>query len=207
MRKDKKTFRVVALTAPLVMATMLAAPVSVNAADSIGLYWKAAPTNTAWVNSVGECWQGQDGEQLDPCGTFVPHAPLVMRLLFELDRYQLNQIRNPEELRKLDDLIKEFQATPREEQVTIVGHTDKLGSLPHNQVLSENRAATIKQYMIDRGYPASAIREVKGVAWEGGNDVAADGAVIDLGPLENNPLRRRVVVTELGPEQIKQFSQ
>ncbi len=208
MRKDKKTFRVVALAAPLVMATMLAAPVSVNAADSIGLYWKAAPTTTAWVNSSGECWQGQDGEKLPPCtDTFVPHAPLVMRLLFELDRYQLNQIRNPEELRKLDDLIKEFQATPREEQVTIIGHTDKLGSLPHNQVLSENRAATIKQYMIDRGYPASAIREVKGMAWEGGNDVAADGAVIDLGPLENNPLRRRVVVTELGPEQVQQYSQ
>jgi len=202
MRKDKKTFRVAALAAPLVMATLLAAPV--NAADSIGLYWKAAPTTTAWVNPYGECWQGMDGEKLPPCGdTYVPRAPLVMRLLFELDRYQLRNIRNPEELRKLDDLIKDFQDTPREEVVTIVGHTDKLGSLEHNQVLSENRADTIKQYMIDKGYPARAIQSVKGMAWEGGNDVAADGAVIDLGPLENNPLRRRVVVTELGPDQLK----
>ena len=88
--------------------------------------------------------------------------------------------------------------------VTIVGHTDKLGSWEHNLVLSENRADTIKSYMIDKGYPDRAIRSVKGVAWEGGNDVAADGAVIDLGPLENNPLRRRVVVTELGPDQLNE---
>ena len=113
-------------------------------------------------------------------------------------------IRNPEELTKLDDLIKEFQATPREEVVTIVGHTDKLGSWEHNVVLSENRADTIKNYMVNKGYPESAIRSVKGVAWEGGNDVAADGATIDLGPLENNPLRRRVVVTELGPDQLNE---
>ncbi len=201
MRKDKQTYRVAALAAPLAMALMMAAPA--KAADAMDTYWKAAPTTTAWVNPYGECWQGVDGENLEPCAAFTPRAPLVMRLLFNLDRYQLNEIRNPEELRKVDDLIAEFQATPREEVVTIVGHTDKLGSWEHNVVLSENRANTIKQYMIDKGYPERAIRSVKGVAWEGGDDVAADGAVIDLGPLENNPLRRRVVVTELGPDQLK----
>ncbi|WP_295446795.1 OmpA family protein [uncultured Thiodictyon sp.] len=91
--------------------------------------------------------------------------------------------------------------------VSIVGHTDKPGSLQLNQVLSENRADTIKNYMIDHGYPAADIREVKGMAREGGNDVAANGAAIDMGPLENNPLRRRVVVTELGPDQLRQCNQ
>ncbi len=202
MRKDKKTFRAAALATPLVTALAMAAPLAVQA--EMDTYWKSAPTTTAWVNPYGECWQGVEGENLEPCA-FTPRAPLVMRLLFELDRYRLENIRNPEELRKLDDLITEFQATPREEVVTIVGHTDKLGSLEHNQVLSENRAATIKNYMVDKGYPVSAIREVKGMAWEGGDDVSADGAVIDLGPLENNPLRRRVVVTELGPDALKAY--
>ncbi len=201
MRNEKSTFRVASLAAPLAMAMVLGAP-SVKA-EEMDTYWKSTPTTTAWVNPYGECWQGVEGENLEPCG-FTPHTPLVMRLLFELDRYRLENIRNPEELSKLDDLIKEFQATPREEVVTIVGHTDKLGSWEHNLVLSENRADTIKTYMIDKGYPERAIRSVKGLAWEGGNDVAADGAVIDLGPLENNPLRRRVVVTELGPDQIKE---
>ncbi len=200
---------VLALAISIALGAMLASPVVVNAEDMIGRYWKSAPTTTAWVNPYGECWQGADGEKLAPCGqpAFVPHAPLVMRLLFELNRYKLQDIRNPEELRKLDDLMAEFKATPREEVVSIVGHTDKLGSLQLNQTLSENRAEAITDYIISRGYPAADIREVKGMAWEGGNDVSPNGTLIDLGPLENNPLRRRVVVTELGPDQLTQFSQ
>lgn len=190
MRKDKNRFRV----ASLAMAAILVTPLAAGAMDT---YWKSAPTTTAWVNPYGECWQGVDGENLPPCAAAAVHAPLVLRLLFELDKYRLENIRNPEELQKLDDLIADFQKTSREEVVTIVGHTDKLGSWQHNVVLSENRALTVKNYMIDRGYPASAIREVKGLAWEGGDDVAADGTIIDLGPLENNPLRRRAVVSEI----------
>jgi OOP family OmpA-OmpF porin len=196
MRKDKTSFRVAALAAPLVMAMTLVTPLGAQAEDVLS--WKAAPTTTAWVNPYGECWQGVEGEVLDPCKAAL-RSPLVLRLLFELDRYRLENIRNPEELQKLDDLIADFQKTEGEEVVTIVGHTDKLGSWEHNVVLSENRANTIKNYMIDKGYPASAIREVQGKSWEGGDDVAADGSIIDLGPLENNPLRRRVVVTEVNP--------
>jgi OmpA-OmpF porin, OOP family len=192
MRNDKKPVRL----ASLAMAAILVTPLAASAMDT---YWKSAPTTSAWVNPYGECWQGVDGETLPPCEKYVPRSPLVLRLLFELDRYRLENIRNPEELQKLDDLIADFQKTEREEVVTIVGHTDKLGSWEHNVVLSENRAMTVKNYMIDRGYPASAIREVKGMSWEGGDDVAADGTIIDLGPLENNPLRRRTVVTEVAP--------
>ena len=194
MRKDKNLLR----AASLAMAMALVMPLAAQA-QGLDRYWKSAPTTTAWVNPYGECWQGVGGDQLPPCEKSVPRAPLVLRLLFELDRYRLENIRNPEELRKLDDLIADFQKTPQEEQVTIVGHTDKLGTWQHNVVLSENRALTIKNYMIDKGYPASAIREVKGMSWEGGDDVTADGTIIDLGPLENNPLRRRVVVTEVNP--------
>jgi OmpA-OmpF porin, OOP family len=207
MRKMTKSFRVAALAAPVLVASILAAPITASADTGIDTYWKSTPTTSAWVTNYKECWQGKGGTQLDPCGApapaFVPHTPLVLRLLFGLNKYQLQDISNAEELRKLDGLIKDFLATPREEVVTIVGHTDKLGSLEHNLILSERRAETIKNYMINKGYPARAIRSVKGVAWEGGNDVAADGTYIDLGPLENNPLRRRVVVSELGPDQIK----
>jgi OOP family OmpA-OmpF porin len=181
----------------------LAMAIPAQAADVMDTYWAAPPNKSAWVNPYKECWKGVDGQtDLDPCG-FTPRAPLVMRLLFELDKYRLENIRNPEELRKLDDLIAEFKGTDREEAVSVVGHTDKLGTWEHNVVLSENRANTIKKYMVDKGYPVGAIREVKGVSWEGGDDVASDGSTIDLGPLENNPLRRRVVVTELGLETAK----
>jgi OOP family OmpA-OmpF porin len=196
MRKQKNTFRVTLMAAPLALA--LGAPFAAKA-DMMETYWAAPPNESAWVTNYGECWQGVDGDSnLPPC--YAPRAPLVMRLLFELDRYRLENIRNPEELQKLDDLIAEYQQTPAEEQVTIVGHTDKLGSWEHNVVLSENRADTIKNYMVDKGYPSQNIQSVKGLSWEGGDDVGPDGSIIDLGPLENNPLRRRVVVTEVAPQ-------
>jgi OOP family OmpA-OmpF porin len=194
MRKDKLTVRVASLAAPLAMALAMAAP----AYAEMDTYWAAPPNQSAWVNPYGECWQGVGGEHdLPPCGAKPVHAPVVLRLLFELDKYKLANIRNPEELTKLDDMIGDFKKEGGEHYVTIVGHTDKLGSWEHNVVLSENRAQTVKNYMIDHGFPAADIREVKGVAWEGGDDVGADGQVIDLGPLENNPLRRRAVVTEV----------
>jgi OOP family OmpA-OmpF porin len=193
MRKVTNRFR----AASLAMAMVILAPIGAQAEDVLS--WKSAPTTTAWVNPYGECWQGVEGEELPPCEQYAPRAPLVLRLLFELDKYRLENIRNPEELSKLDDLLAELSATERQEVLNITGHTDKLGSWEHNVVLSENRALTIKNYILDKGYPASLINEVKGMSWEGGDDVAADGTIIDLGPLENNPLRRRVVVAEVAP--------
>ena len=189
---DRKP-RFAGLAAALVSATLLAASVSVNAA--IDLYWKFVPATTAWVNPYQECWQGIGGHELPPCNqpvAEIPRSPLVLNLQFGLNKYQLQDIENPQELRKLDDLIKGYLASPREEVVTIVGHTDQLGSLKHNLALSERRAQTIKQYMIDHGFPARDIQSVQGVAWEGSDES-------DLGPLANNPLRRRVVVREVNP--------
>lgn len=197
--RNKKTFRVASLAAPLAMAMVLAAPLGVKA-DAMETFWAAPPNDSAWVNSAGECWQGADGaSQLAPCVAEV-HSPVVLRLLFELDRYRLENIRNPDALQELDDYIAMVKETPRDEMLTIVGHTDKLGSFEHNMVLSENRANTIRQYLLDHGVSSDRIQSVTGVAWEGGDDMSADGTPIDLGPLENNPLRRRVVVTELAPQ-------
>jgi OOP family OmpA-OmpF porin len=192
MRKTKNSFRVTLMAAPLALA--LGAPFAAQA-DMMETYWAAPPNDSAWVNSAGECWQGADGESnLSPC--YAPE-PLVLNLLFELDKYRLENIRNPEALQKLDDYIADVKSTQRAEQLSVVGHTDKLGSWDHNLVLSENRANTIRDYMVDQGIPQQDIVSVKGVAWEGGDDVSADGTIIDLGPLENNPLRRRAVVSEI----------
>lgn len=175
-----------------------------TAADPDETYWYGSgdlslPKGQLWVTSYGECWQSAtpDGPtDLPPCAPEVA-PPLVLRLNFALDRYGLDDIVNPDALKDLDDYIARVKETPRDELLSIVGHTDKLGSFEHNLVLSENRANTIKQYMIDHGINPDRIASVKGVAWEGGDDVDADGNTIDLGPLENNPLRRRTTVIEL----------
>jgi OOP family OmpA-OmpF porin len=198
-----KLLRNIALAIP-VAATIAVTGANANIDET---YWYASgdpsvPDGQLWATSSGECWQSAvpDGPtNLPPCAAIQPAAPLVLRLNFALDRYGLNDIINPDALSDLDAYIDQVKASPRDEMLTIVGHTDKLGSFEHNLVLSENRADTIRNYMIDRGISPERIQSVKGVAWEGGDDVAEDGSFVDLGPLENNPLRRRVVVTEIVP--------
>lgn len=176
------------------------------AADETGdSWWFATGDRTLqegqlWVTSYGECWQSAypDGpDNLPPCAVEKVATPLVLRLNFTLDRYGLNDIVNPDALGDLDAYIARVKATPRDEMLAIVGHTDELGSLEHNLVLSENRAITVKQYMVNNGIKPDRIQSVKGVAWLGGDDVDADGNTVDLGPLKNNPLRRRAVVIEV----------
>ncbi|WP_058554280.1 OmpA family protein [Thiohalocapsa sp. ML1] len=188
----------------LALAVPAAAALSFNAVaqESDDTYWYASgdptvPDGQLWVTSYGECWQSAapDGpSNLPPCEWAVTE-PLVLRIQFALDRYGMDDILNPEVLANLDDYIEQLKASPVREQLKIGGFTDKLGSWEHNLVLSENRADTIRNYMIDRGVPPEDIGRVTGHSWE----VPTEYEIGDLGPLENNPLRRRVVVLPIPP--------
>jgi len=63
-------------------------------------------------------------------------------------------------LGSLDELARKFKSTAHLEQVILVGHTDRLRSDGHperNQALSEQRAESIKQYLIKKGIAADKI--------------------------------------------------
>jgi OOP family OmpA-OmpF porin len=191
--RSLQTLRSMALAIPAAAAIATTA-VYANIDET---YWYASgdptvPDGQLWTTSYGECWQSAvpDGPtNLPPCQMEVKEA-LELRIQFALDRYGLDDILNPEVLTDLDDYIEQLKDSPAREQLKIGGFTDKLGSFEHNLVLSENRADTIRNYMIDRGIPAEDIGSVNGYSWE----VPAAYVIGDLGPLENNPLRRRVVV-------------
>lgn len=51
----------------------------------------------------------------------------------------------------LDEVVKVLQDNPRVQQLDIVGHTSSEGTKAHNNELSTNRAASVKQYLIDHG--------------------------------------------------------
>jgi OOP family OmpA-OmpF porin len=186
----------------LALALPAAAALSFNAVaqEPDETYWYASgdptvPDGQLWATSYGECWQSEapDGPtNLPPCQVEL-REPLVLRIQFALDRYGLDDILNPGVLTDLDQYIQEVKDSPRRERLVIGGFTDKLGSWEHNLALSENRANTIRNYMIDQGIPASDIARVTGFSW----DVPTEYQIGDLGPLENNPLRRRVVVLEV----------
>ncbi len=76
--------------------------------------------------------------------------------LFAFDKATLN----PSALSRLDELAENIKAASVLEEVILVGHTDRMRSDGHperNQTLSEQRAESIKQYLIGKGIAADKI--------------------------------------------------
>ena len=62
----------------------------------------------------------------------------------------------PEGKAKLDELVSKANAI-KLEVILVVGHTDRIGSLKHNQGLSERRAAAVKAYLVSKGIEANRV--------------------------------------------------
>jgi OOP family OmpA-OmpF porin len=150
-------------SAKLRLAGLLALTLSAPAAMSIQQpehLWQAQPLTHAWVNPYGECWASTDEGPtgLEPCGAkLVVPAEISVRLNFNFDKYGLNDIVNDAELARLDEYIAQVKATPDQEAITIVGHTDAKGSDEYNMALGERRANTMREYMVSKGLSPSQI--------------------------------------------------
>ncbi|MBK6376217.1 MAG: tandem-95 repeat protein [Xanthomonadales bacterium] len=57
----------------------------------------------------------------------------------------------------LDQLVAKLKSDARVSRVSVVGHTDSVGSEAYNQKLSERRAASAKAHLVSRGIPAEQI--------------------------------------------------
>jgi OmpA-OmpF porin, OOP family len=81
-----------------------------------------------------------------------PATPSMRRVtfsaesLFSFDKSDIHS----EGKASLDKFAKELETT-RYERVTVIGHTDRLGTPAYNQKLSERRAETIKSYLVTSG--------------------------------------------------------
>lgn len=65
----------------------------------------------------------------------------------------------PEGRGQLDALVEQLKGQyKRFDTVTVIGHTDRLGSDAYNQALSIARAVTVRDYLIARGLPQPALR-------------------------------------------------
>ncbi len=56
----------------------------------------------------------------------------------------------------LDEVAAQLAGT-QYDTITIVGHTDRIGTVAYNQKLSERRADAMAQYLIGKGVPAEKI--------------------------------------------------
>jgi len=161
MFKPMKTLRALGRAAPVALTIAIMAP-SAHALEQES-YWYAAgdptvPNGQLWVTSYGECWQSAypDGpNNLPPCAV-VPEE-VTLRLEFEFDKYNMENVVNREEVAKIDDYIAQVKATPVTEYVTVTGHTDAKGSDEYNMALGQRRADTVREYIISQGYPAENV--------------------------------------------------
>jgi len=80
---------------------------------------------------------------------------LTSDILFDVDSATLR----PESRSTLRELAGNIQRYP-DEVIDVEGHTDSTGTTDHNQVLSERRASSVRQYLVDNGVPARSITAV-----------------------------------------------
>ncbi|MFN3603837.1 MAG: OmpA family protein [Leptonema sp. (in: bacteria)] len=73
-------------------------------------------------------------------------------ILFDFDSYSLKE----KSKKTLDSIIEILKKYPNQE-IQISGHTDNIGDENYNQELSEKRAKTIAEYLIQNGIPENQI--------------------------------------------------
>lgn len=96
-----------------------------------------------------------------------PEQPVFQKItlqaetLFNFDK----AIVKPDNTKELDDVAAKMKQYPQVELVLVSGYTDKIGSDSYNHKLSHERAAAVKNYLVNQGVEANRIEtEGKGEA-------------------------------------------
>ena len=80
---------------------------------------------------------------------------LTNDILFDVNSSSLR----PDSQQTLRDLASNFRNYP-DEQVTIEGHTDSVGTPSYNQTLSQQRASAVSTYLANEGVPSERITSI-----------------------------------------------
>ena len=104
----------------------------------------------------------------------------------KIDHFVLNQSSLPSTAAAQLDSMAVWISLARPVIVWVTGHTDVSGSEQYNQTISENRAATVRQALIDRGVDASVIQ----TSGEG----ETNPVIPDATTQEQNAQNRRVTI-------------
>ncbi|MGI9332272.1 MAG: OmpA family protein [Gammaproteobacteria bacterium] len=106
-------------------------------------------------DEIDRCPNTRAGSRVDDrgCPQVGETFAIVTNVNFEFDSAVLRADARP----KIDDVISGLRASPSV-NVAVVGHTDAVGSAAYNQSLSEQRAASVRTYMISNGIDASRLR-------------------------------------------------
>ncbi|MDR3159105.1 MAG: OmpA family protein [Zoogloeaceae bacterium] len=142
------------------------------ATSGAGLCWRTGYwTPSAAASDPAGCQCDRDIVPADKCSGVTPVAArpavqprpdaprpsggkvtLAADALFDFNKAALR----PEGKAKLDEVVAQSSKIQLE-VIVAVGHTDRIGGDNYNQRLSEKRANTVKQYLIDKGVEANRI--------------------------------------------------
>ena len=111
--------------------------------------------------------------------------------LFDFDKDNIKDAAKP----RLDEVANRVRSLQDVEAVTIVGHTDSVGSEAYNEQLSMRRANAVKNYLLEQGVDPSLVS----TSGMGESQPVADNST-DAGRAQN----RRVEITIQGSEQVVQ---
>jgi len=126
--------------------------------------------------AVGSCphWSGSVGGELTKTLASTGRAR-VYGILFNIDSATIR----PESKPVLDEVVASLEAQP-DWQLTIEGHTDSTGAAEHNRVLSQQRADSVKAYLVAAGIDPARLQ----TAGFGSSQPVADNAS-ELGRSQN----------------------
>lgn len=88
-------------------------------------------------------------------GATLPSSVISWEVPFAFDRFQLSE----QAKAKLDSLVDQLTFL-RLEQIVATGHADRIGGEVYNQRLSERRAASVRDYLVQKGVDARLIQAV-----------------------------------------------
>ena len=97
-------------------------------------------------------------EELDKIGSKfrLTNKAVIRNIYFDFDRYLLK----PEDKQKLDPLVASLKENPGVD-IEVAGHTDNIGGEEQNLRISQLRASSVKNYLVENGIDESRI-EAKG---------------------------------------------
>ncbi len=150
-------------------------------------------------NNFGDCVEAITNEANADCGGVKAEEPelivvpftLGAHALFDTDKSVLKTA-GKEQLDELATKIKKGQELGRIKSVqgvSIVGHTDSVGRAAYNQGLSERRAASVRNYLVEMGVDSSMLT----ASGEGEMNPVADNAT-----REGRQQNRRVEISVSG---------
>ena len=114
-------------------------------------------------NSSGQCVTVKANRNLTGCGEAAPKTEKVLETqsitldanaFFDFNKDNLK----PAGVQSLNELVAQIQSNQANVQkIIIIGHTDSKGSDAYNQRLSERRALTVGNYLVQQGIPQGMI--------------------------------------------------